>query len=260
MNYFQYKGDELHCEDIPISKLAEKEGTPLYVYSKKTLLQHYNAFNDAFSGIDHIICYSVKACSNVNILKMFAAEGSGTDIVSGGELFRSLKADVDPQKIVYSGVGKSSAEIIFALKSDILMFNTESPQEIERINDLASALDTKGRIAIRVNPNVDPKTHPYISTGLKENKFGINIDEAYDEYVRASKMENLEVIGVSCHIGSQLTDVEPFLAALEKVSALIARLRDAGITIKYLDIGGGLGITYKEEVVPHPKVYGAKVV
>jgi diaminopimelate decarboxylase len=260
MNYFEYKGDELYCEEVPLSEIAQKEGTPLYVYSKKTLMQHYHAFDSAFDGIDHIVCYSVKVCSNVNILKLFAKEGAGMDIVSGGELFRSLNAGVDPKKIVYSGVGKSYSEIIFALKSDILMFNVESGQEIERINEIAGNLGVKGRIAIRVNPDVDPKTHPYISTGMKENKFGINIKEAFDEYLRASRMENIEVIGISCHIGSQLLDVTPFIDALSKVTELIDRLRGEGLNIKYLDIGGGLGITYDDEDAPHPRVYGEKVV
>jgi len=261
MNYFEYKGDELFCEDISLEQLAEKEGTPLYVYSKKTLLQHYHAFDDAFSDIEHIVCYSVKACSNINILKLFCNEGSGTDIVSGGELFRSLKAGVDSKKIVYSGVGKSAAEIIFALKSDILIFNTESVQEIERINELAGSIGTKGSIGIRINPNVDPKTHPYISTGLKENKFGISIDEAFDVYLAADKMENIDVIGVSCHIGSQLLDVTPFVDALAKVTDLIKKLHREGIAIKYLDIGGGLGIPYNDgEKATDPRIYGEKVI
>ncbi len=223
-------------------------------------MQHFQAFDSAFAGIDHLTCYSVKACSNINILKLFLKEGSGTDIVSGGELHRSLMAGADPQKIVYSGVGKSCGEIIYALKSDILMFNAESPQEIDRINKIAGSLGTKGRIAIRVNPDVDPKTHTYISTGLKENKFGININEAYDEYIRAAKLENIDVVGVSCHLGSQLLDVTPFLDALKKVAELVKKLRAAGLTIKYLDIGGGLGITYDEETAPHPKDYGGKII
>jgi diaminopimelate decarboxylase len=260
MNYFKYKQDELYCEDVPLAELAKKEGTPLYVYSKRTLLQHYHAFDDAFGGVGHIICYSVKACSNVNVLKLFSKEGSGMDIVSGGELFRSLQAGVEPQKIVYSGVGKSYSEIIFALNSDILMFNVESSQEIDRINEIAGSLGKKGRIAIRINPDVNPKTHPYISTGLKENKFGIDIKEAFSEYMRASRMEHIEIIGISCHIGSQLTDTAPFIDAIKKVAELVARLRNEGLTIKYLDIGGGLGITYKEEAAPHPKLYGEKVI
>jgi diaminopimelate decarboxylase len=260
MNYFDYKGNELYCEDVPLAELAMKEGTPLYVYSKKTLLQHYNAVDEAFSDIDHLVAYSVKACSNINILKLFVKEGAGADIVSGGELFRALNAGVDPEKIVYSGVGKSYAEIIFALNSDILMFNTESRQEIDRINGIAGNLNKTGRIAIRINPNVDPKTHPYISTGLKENKFGISIEEAYDEYIRADKLEHIDVIGVSCHIGSQLLDVTPFVDALNKVKELIIKLREAGLTIKYLDIGGGLGISYDNEEAPHPQHYGEKVI
>ncbi len=257
MHFFEYKDQELYCEDTKISEIAREVKTPFYLYSYATLERHFRVFNEAFNGIDHITCFSMKSNSNGAILRLFSQAGGGVDIVSGGELYRALKAGVIPDKIVYSGVGKTAEEIEYALKSDILMFNAESPQEIIRLNEVAGSIGKKARIAIRVNPDVDPQTHPYISTGLKENKFGIDITKSFDEYAAASKMDNIEVTGVSCHIGSQLTKVSPFVDALKKVKELIVRLEEAGIKIKNLDLGGGLGVTYNDEKPPLPKEYAA---
>ena len=259
MHHFQYINDELFCEDVPVSRVAREVGTPLYVYSHATLQKHYRAFDNAFTGIRHLTCFSMKANSNLAILKLFASEGGGVDIVSGGELYRALKAGVAPGKIVYSGVGKQAEDIEYALKSGILMFNVESAQEIFTINKLANGLKKKARIAIRVNPDVDPRTHPYISTGLKENKFGIDIKEAPELYTMAAGMENILVSGVSCHIGSQLTELSPFVDAFRKMTQLIKSLEGAGIHISYLDLGGGLGITYDREEPPHPTEYASAI-
>ncbi|MGD9157571.1 MAG: diaminopimelate decarboxylase [Desulfobacteraceae bacterium] len=257
MHFFEYKDQELYCEDTKISEIAREIKTPFYLYSYATLERHFRVFNEAFNGIDHITCFSMKSNSNGAILRMFSRAGGGVDIVSGGELYRALRAGVSPDKIVYSGVGKTAEEIEYALKSGILMFNAESPQEIMRLDEVAGSIGKKARIAIRVNPDVDPQTHPYISTGLKENKFGIDINKSFDEYVKASKMNNIEVTGVSCHIGSQLTKVDPFVDALKKVKELIAKLDDTGIRIKNLDLGGGLGVTYDDEKPPLPEEYAA---
>lgn len=257
MQFFEYKDQELFCEDIKISEIAGDVKTPFYLYSYATLERHFRVFNEAFNGIDHIVCFSMKSCSNGAILRISSQAGGGVDIVSGGELYRALKAGVSPDKIVYSGVGKTTSEIEYALKSDILMFNVESPQEIARLNEVAGSMGKKARIAIRVNPDVDPQTHPYISTGLKENKFGIDINKSFDEYISASKMDNIEVTGVSCHIGSQLTKLSPFVDALKKVKELICKLTDAGIKIKNLDLGGGLGVTYDDEKPPLPEEYAS---
>ena len=257
MHFFEYKDQELYCEDKKISEIAGEVKTPFYLYSCATLERHFRVFNEAFNGIDHITCFSMKSNSNGAILRLFSRAGGGVDIVSGGELYRALKAGVSPEKIVYSGVGKTAEEIGYALKSGILMFNAESSQEILRLNEVAGSMGKKARIAIRVNPDVDPQTHPYISTGLKENKFGIDINESFDEYVKASKMDNIDVTGVSCHIGSQLTKVTPFVDALKKVKGLIAKLENAGIRIKNLDLGGGLGVTYNDENPPLPDDYAA---
>jgi diaminopimelate decarboxylase len=255
MHHFEYKGRELYCEEVSVAQMAEAVGTPFYLYSHATLTQHFKAFDRAFEGIGHLVCFSMKSNSNLSLLRLLSQQGGGADIVSGGELFRALKAGIDPRKIVYSGVGKQAEEIEYALKSDILMFNAESSQEIVRINEVAGRLGKKARIAIRVNPDVDPKTHPYISTGLKKNKFGVDIHEAVAQYVLAARLGYLEVSGISCHIGSQLTEVKPFVDALRKVLLLMTRLRDMGLNIRYLDIGGGLGITYHAETPPHPDQY-----
>ena len=259
MHHFHYVNNELYCEDIPVSTVAGEVGTPFYIYSHATLLRHFSAFDQAFSDIKHLTCFSVKSNSNLAVLRLFAREGGGADIVSGGELFRALKAGVDPKKIVYSGVGKKAEEIEYALNSDILMFNVESEQELLKLNEVAKRIGKRARTAIRVNPDVDPKTHPYISTGLKENKFGIDINDAPEIYLAASKMKHIQVTGISCHIGSQLTETSPFIDAIRKLKKLIQILKDTGINIQYLDLGGGLGITYDKEKPPDPKEYASAI-
>lgn len=260
MHFFDYKGNKFYAEGVSIEKIIKEVGTPCYIYSHKTLVRHYHAFDNAFSSVPHLICYSVKANSNITILKTFVKQGSGVDIVSGGELFRALKAGANPKKIVYSGVGKKEDEIEYALKTGILMFNVESPEELRAINKIAGRLKKKARFAIRVNPDVDPKTHPYISTGLKKNKFGIETNQAIKEYVYAkNNLKNVIPIGVDCHIGSQITQISPFVDAIKKTKNLIAMIRKQGIDIKYLDMGGGLGITYDKEAPPHPSRYGKVV-
>lgn len=255
MHHFEYKDNELYCEEVPVSRIAREVGTPLYLYSHATLQQHFRAFDGAFSGVPHITCFAMKSNSNMAILRLFALEGGGADIVSGGELYRALKAGMEASKIVFSGVGKTVEDIEYALRSGILMFNVESTQEITRIDEIAGRMGKTARLAIRVNPDVDPETHPYISTGLKENKFGIDIGKALEDYTLAAGLKNLQVAGVSCHIGSQLTRVSPFVDALRKLKELIAKLREVGIRIDYLDLGGGLGITYNKEAPPHPREY-----
>ena len=256
MNDFTYIGSELYCEKVPLKKIAQEVGTPVYIYSSCTLRNHYHAFDTAFAGIPHIVCFAVKANSNLSILKLFASQGGGADIVSGGELFRALKAGVDPEKIVFAGIGKTGEEISFALKSNILMFNVESPLELQKINEVAGSLGVKARVALRVNPDIDPKTHPYISTGLKKSKFGIAIKNAIEEYQLASTLPNIEVVGIHKHIGSQITEIAPFAAAMEKILNLVKELKESGIDIKYIDAGGGLGIQYEEEKPPHPRELG----
>ncbi len=256
MHYFTYKNGQLYAEDVPVADLAAEHGTPLYIYSASTLKRHLNAFDSAFQGIDHMTCYSVKANSNLSVLKILAQAGAGTDIVSGGELFRALRAGVDPKKIVYSGVGKKTVEIQEALLADILLFNVESIQELQRINSVAGDLHKVARISLRINPDVDPKTHPYSSTGLKENKFGLSRAEALEAYTLAKSLPNVDPVGMDCHIGSQLTKLSPFLEALDKLKIFYAQLRERDIAIKYLDLGGGLGITYNEEEPPHPDELG----
>jgi diaminopimelate decarboxylase len=255
LHFFSYRGRNLYAEGVPVARIAKEVGTPVFIYSHKTLKRHYGAFRRAFSRVPHIICYSVKANSNIAVLKTFAEEGSGFDIVSGGELFRTKKAGADPRKIVFSGVGKRTDEIEYAVKSGILMFNVESPQELRAINKIAGRLKKKARIAIRVNPDVDPKTHPYIATGLKKSKFGIETGEAIKEYRYAKRyLKNLDPAGVDCHIGSQITRLGPFIDALKKTRELVSLLRGEGMDIRYLNMGGGLGITYEEERPPHPSM------
>ncbi len=255
MHDFQYHGNELFCEEVPVRGIAQTVGTPFYLYSLNTLENHFRAFQNAFSGIDHMICFSAKANSNISILRIFIRMGGGVDVVSGGELFRSMKAGASPDKIVYSGVGKREEEIEYALELPILMFNIESTQELVLIDRIAGRMKTKAPIALRVNPDVDPKTHPYISTGLKKNKFGINIQKSLDDYRLAQTLPNVKVIGVSCHIGSQLTEVGPFVEAIQRIKELVLKLRAEGMNIQYMDIGGGLGITYNQEEPPHPRDY-----
>ena len=250
----------MYCEDVPIQIIAQKVGTPFYLYSHATLKRHFLVFNDAFDGIERLICFSAKANTNLAVLKLFANLGGGLDIVSRGELFRGLKAGISPDKIVYSGVGKRVDEIDYALCKNILMFNVESFEELELINQRAGRLKLKAPVAIRVNPDVDPKTHPYISTGLKKNKFGIDIETAIEAYKVAKSLKNINVIGIDCHIGSQITQVQPFVDALKSIKVLINRLKDLGIGIRYLDIGGGLGIIYNDESPPELNDYAGAII
>lgn len=256
MHHFEYRDGVLSAEEVSVTALAEEYGTPLYIYSAATLRRHFKAFDSAFDELDHLTCYSVKANSNLAVLKLLAAEGAGMDIVSGGELYRALKAGVAPEKIVYSGVGKRDSEIREALDAGILMFNVESIAELKRINAVASDMDMTAKVSFRINPDVDPQTHPYISTGMQENKFGLDIDNSLAAYKLASELENVEPVGMDCHIGSQLTKIDPFLEALDKLLAFNEKLKGLGITIKYLDLGGGLGISYDEEEPPHPSEFG----
>jgi diaminopimelate decarboxylase len=253
MNLFKYRANELYAEDVPVKKLAEKYGTPLYVYSYNTLLRHFKAYDDAFNGYPHIICFAVKSNPNTSVISLFAKQGGGADIVSGGELYVALKAGISPKKIVYAGVGKTADEIRFALKSKILMFNVESENELKEIDRVAGMMKKKAPIALRINPDIDPGTHPYITTGMKKHKFGIPIEAALEYYRIASKLKNINVVGVHKHIGSQITKIAPFVDALKRILILIDRLNEQGTEIKYLDIGGGLGISYKDEEPPVPK-------
>jgi diaminopimelate decarboxylase len=256
MHHFTYREDELYCEDVAVQKIAAEIGTPFYLYSHATLTRHFNAFSEAFAGMKKLICFSAKANTNLAILKLFATAGCGLDIVSGGELFRGIQAGFTADRIVYSGVGKRVDEIDYALKSDILMFNLESLDELKLINQRAGQLNQRARIAIRVNPDVDPKTHPYISTGLKKNKFGIDTATALEGYRLAASLENIEVTGIDCHIGSQITEAGPFKDALKSIKTLIRQLKsELGIQIEYIDMGGGLGITYADETPPSLKEY-----
>jgi diaminopimelate decarboxylase len=259
MNHFQRKRGVLHAEDIPLEELANAYGTPLYVYSTATLTRHWAVLEGALRGIPHLTCYAVKANSNLAVLSLFARLGSGFDIVSGGELYRVLKAGGDPRKVVYSGVGKRDDEIGFALQRGVKVVDIESAEELARVSIAARRLKKRAPIALRVNPAVDPKTHPYISTGLKESKFGVGADEARRLYALAAKDPGLEIKGVAMHIGSQITDVSPFLDAIERVLAMVKDLEAQGIRIGHLDVGGGLGIQYQDEEPPHPDVYGKAV-
>jgi diaminopimelate decarboxylase len=257
MDFFTYKNKQLFAEDVPVADIARAHGTPLYIYSRATIERHWHAFNNAVSKHDHLICYAVKANSNLGVLSVLAKLGSGFDIVSKGELSRVIEAGGDTTKVVFSGVGKTSDEIRFALQQNIMCFNVESDAELDRINNVAGQLDVKAPISIRINPDVDAKTHPYISTGLKANKFGIARDDALRVYKRASAMPNLEVKGMDCHIGSQLTDITPFVDALERLLVLIDELAEHNIMISHLDVGGGLGVPYNDETPPHPDEYAA---
>jgi diaminopimelate decarboxylase len=259
MNLFDYRGDELYCEGVPLARIAGEVGTPAYVYSAGTLTSHYRAFDAPFAGVDHLTCYSVKANANLAVIRLFAALGSGVDIVSGGELHRALRAGVDPKKIVFSGVGKTRAEMAQALKAGILMFNVESHDELCALDETARSLGAVAPISLRVNPDVDPVTHPYLATGLRKSKFGIPIARAFDEYLFAKTLSGIAIVGIDCHIGSQLTATAPFVDAIRKVSAFVGRLAGAGIPIRYLDVGGGLGITYRDEAPPSPDQYGAAI-
>ena len=259
MHHFKYRDKVLCCEDVSIQDIAAKIGTPFYLYSHATLKRHFHVFNSAFEDVPRLICFSAKANTNLAVLKIFADLGCGLDIVSGGELFRGLKAGFPAERIVYSGVGKRVDEIDDALETGILMFNVESPVELELINRRAAALKKRAPVAIRVNPDVDPKTHPYISTGLKKNKFGINTNDALDSYRMATSLDHVDVVGIDCHIGSQITETKPFAAALKSLKNLINDLKQMGTEIKYLDMGGGLGITYDDEKPPPLSEYAGVI-
>jgi diaminopimelate decarboxylase len=259
MHYFEYHDGELYCEDVPLRRIAETVGTPFYLYSHGTLKRHFEAFDGAFEGLERLVCYSAKANSSQAILKLFARLGSGLDIVSGGELFRGLQAGIAPGKIVYSGVGKRVDEIDYALQTGIRMLNLESVEELQLVHQRAETLGKRAPIAIRVNPDVDPQTHPYISTGLKKNKFGINTAAALEAYRLAAELPGMDIVGIDCHIGSQITQAAPFRDALANLMELIGQLRQMDIRIRTVDVGGGLGITYNDEQPPHPRDYGQAV-
>lgn len=257
MDHFNYKADSLYCEDVAISELAETYGTPLYVYSRATLERHWHAFDQALAGRDHLVCYAVKANSSLAVLNVLARLGSGFDIVSGGELQRVLLAGGKPNKIVFSGVGKLPQEIELALDHDIHCFNVESEQELDHLNQIAGQKSKMARVSFRINPDIDAKTHPYISTGLKENKFGIDIRDAVRVYSKANELPHIEVIGVDCHIGSQLIELSPFVDALQRLLDLISCLNQQGMHIRHLDLGGGLGIRYRDETPPLPSEWSS---
>ncbi len=257
MDHFNYHNDELYCEEVPAEVLAEQYGTPLYVYSRATLERHWHAFDQALGGLDHLVCYAVKANSNLAVLNVLARLGSGFDIVSAGELKRVLSAGGKPEKIVFSGVGKQAWEMEYALEQDILCFNVESAAELELLNQVAASNGKTARISLRVNPDVDAGTHPYISTGLKENKFGVAHQDAEALYLRAASMSNIDVMGMDCHIGSQLTELAPYIDALERLLELIEGLKQQGVNINHLDLGGGLGIRYRDEEPPLPADWSA---
>jgi diaminopimelate decarboxylase len=260
MNYFEHRDNELFCEEVSVEAIAKEVGTPFYLYSSRTLRRHFKAFADAFAEIPHIICFAVKSNSNISILKSFANDGGGADIVSGGELYRALQAGVEPARIVYSGVGKRDDEIDYALKAGILMFNIESFQELQVIDERAGRLGLKAGVGIRVNPDVNPETHPHISTGLKENKFGISVEGSLQAYRHAATLKNIDIKGVSCHIGSQITKILPFIDALDRLKSIVRTLRAEGIDIRYLDLGGGLGIPYNQEKPPLPAEYARAII
>ena len=257
MDFFQYKNEQLYVEDLPVKQLAEEFGTPLYIYSRATLERHWHAFDSALGKHPHLICYAVKANSNIGILNVMAKLGSGFDIVSQGELERVLAVGGDASKVVFSGVAKSRAEIMRALEVGIRCFNVESIAELHHINQIAGEMGKIAPISLRVNPDVDAHTHPYISTGLKENKFGVSVDEALEVYKLAATLPHVKITGMDCHIGSQLTELQPFLDATDRLIRLMEQLKEDGITLKHLDLGGGLGVTYTDETPPHPSDYAA---
>ncbi|MBS6018192.1 MAG: diaminopimelate decarboxylase [Haemophilus parainfluenzae] len=257
MDFFQYKNEQLYVEDLPVKQLAEEFGTPLYIYSRATLERHWHAFDSALGKHPHLICYAVKANSNIGILNVMAKLGSGFDIVSQGELERVLAAGGEASKVVFSGVAKSRAEIMRALEVGIRCFNVESVAELHHINQIAGEMGKVAPISLRVNPDVDAHTHPYISTGLKENKFGVSVDEAREVYKLAATLPHVKITGMDCHIGSQLTELQPFLDATDRLIRLMEQLKEDGITLKHLDLGGGLGVTYTDETPPHPSDYAA---
>ncbi len=255
MDFFQYKNNQLMAENLPVKQLAEQFGTPLYIYSKATLERHWHAFDNAFGEHPHLVCFAVKSNPNIAILNVMAKLGSGFDIVSQGELERVLAAGGDAAKVVFSGVAKSHQEIARALEVNIRCFNVESEAELLRINQVAGEMGKIAPISLRVNPDVDAHTHPYISTGLKENKFGVSVEQAREVYKLAATLPNIKVVGMDCHIGSQLTELQPFLDAVDRLIVLMEQLKQDGIHLKHLDLGGGLGVTYTDETPPHPTDY-----
>lgn len=255
MDFFQYKNNQLMAENLPVKQLAEQFGTPLYIYSKATLERHWHAFDNAFGEHPHLVCFAVKSNPNIAILNVMAKLGSGFDIVSQGELERVLAAGGDADKVVFSGVAKSHQEIARALEVNIRCFNVESEAELLRINQIAGEMSKIAPISLRVNPDVDAHTHPYISTGLKENKFGVSVEQAREVYKLAATLPNIKIVGMDCHIGSQLTELQPFLDAVDRLIVLMEQLKQDGIHLKHLDLGGGLGVTYTDETPPHPTDY-----
>jgi len=247
MDYFSFKGNELFAEDVSVEKLAEKYGTPLYIYSHRTFIEHFRKIKNAFADFDTLICYSVKACSNITIMKELEKEGAGFDIVSGGELYRALKIGADPKKIVYAGVGKTKEEMVYSIESGILMFNVESVNELKALDKTAKSLNKKINVALRINPDVESLTHEYITTGKKENKFGIDIVLAYELFRNSKKYKNINIKGIHMHIGSQITVATPYIQAITKIAKFIKDLKNEGIEIEFFNIGGGLGIIYNEE-------------
>jgi len=256
MNYFEYRNEQLYAEDVSLADLAQRFGTPFYVYSARTLRRHYRVFDEAFAGTDHLVCYAMKALSNLSILKLFASMGAGFDIVSVGELMRCLRVGADPRKIVFSGVGKTDEEIAAALEANILMINVESRPELHHVAEVAGKMKRRAPVSLRVNPDLDPGTHPHISTGHRDSKFGVPLSQVDEYYAEARSLANLEIVGLSTHIGSQITEMAPFAEAGKKVASIVGRLRAEGIALKYLDLGGGLGIPYQEQPPP-PSEYAA---
>lgn len=260
MHYFYYRNNELWCEEVEVREIARAVGSPFYLYSAATFRRHFLAYQKAFAERRHLVCYAVKSNSNLAVLNLLADLGSGADIVSGGELFRALRAGIPAERIVYSGVGKTREEIAAGIEAGILLFNVESIEEMETISAVASGMGSVARISFRVNPDVDPMTHPYISTGLSKNKFGISMDQAPDAYSRAMADSALEVVGIDCHIGSQLTDITPFSDAFQRVNLLVEKLEERRINLRYIDIGGGLGIRYDDESPPLPAEYARPII
>ena len=259
-NYFYYRDNELYCENLPIKEIAREVGTPFYIYSKKAIEDKISSYKEAFKNYPTLICYAAKANPNLTLLNIFQKRGLGLDTVSGGEIYKGILAGFSSEKIVYAGVGKTDKEIIYGIEKEILSFNVESEQEIDVIDSLAEKIGKKANISIRVNPDVNPKTHPYISTGLRKSKFGIDIDEALNVYKRAVKKKNLNIVGIHCHIGSQILDISPYKEAVEKVADLVYKLKREGIELKYFDVGGGLGIKYKPEDNPPKPEDLAKII
>jgi diaminopimelate decarboxylase len=255
MHHFAYRDGRLFAEEIPLDKIAQEVGTPFYCYSHATLERHFQAFEASLGRVPHLICFSVKSNSNLAVLNVFLNQGAGLDVVSGGELYRALKAGADPKKIVFAGVGKTVREMEEALRAEILLFNVESEQELLALDRVAGLGGMKAPVALRINPDINPQTHPYISTGLKQNKFGIPFDRSVDVYRQAKALKYIDPIGVHCHIGSQILEVQPFVDTLGRIKVLVEKLRDESIAIRYIDLGGGLGITYEDEAPPAPGEY-----